>query len=90
MPTGEWRHGTAGRRGGWLSARKAALARDDVFFAFTAKGTVEHIEQLFRTAKDRGYDVFISPHYYYPTDHGWRFGGTVANRVRLAEPEPCV
>lgn len=42
-----------------------------------ANGTVGHIERLFRTAKERGYDVFISPHYYYPTDKGWRFGGTV-------------
>lgn len=39
--------------------------------------TVEHIEALFKTAKANGYDVFISPHYYYPTDQGWRFGGTV-------------
>jgi nicotinamidase-related amidase len=42
-----------------------------------ANGTVGHIESLFQTAKDKGYDVFISPHYYYPTDHGWQFGGTV-------------
>ncbi len=42
-----------------------------------ANGTVGHIEQLFRIAKERGYDVFISPHYYYPTDKGWQFGGTV-------------
>jgi nicotinamidase-related amidase len=42
-----------------------------------ANGTVKHIEQLIRAAKERGYDVFISPHYYYPTDRGWRFGGTV-------------
>jgi nicotinamidase-related amidase len=42
-----------------------------------ANGTVEHIKQLFGAAKERGYDVFISPHYYYPTDKGWRFGGTV-------------
>ncbi len=40
-------------------------------------GTVGHIEQLFKSAKARGYDVFISPHYYYPTDKGWKFGGTV-------------
>jgi nicotinamidase-related amidase len=38
---------------------------------------VEHIEALFKAAKGNGYDVFISPHYYYPTDQGWRFGGTV-------------
>ena len=42
-----------------------------------ANGTVEHIEQLLRGAKKAGYDVFISPHYYYPTDRGWQFGGTV-------------
>ena len=40
-------------------------------------GTVGHIEDLFRSAKDKGYNVFISLHYYYPTDHGWQFGGTV-------------
>lgn len=40
-------------------------------------GTVEHIEQLLEAAKDRGYEVFVSPHYYFPTDGGWKFGGTV-------------
>ena len=39
--------------------------------------TVEHIEQLFEAAKERGVPVFISPHYYYPTDHDWQFGGTL-------------
>jgi len=43
--------------------------------------TVEHIEQLFKAAKANGYDVFISPHYYYPTDKGWQFGGTVENMM---------
>ncbi len=28
-------------------------------------------------AKRNGYDVFISPHYYYPPDQGWRSGGAV-------------
>lgn len=44
-------------------------------------GTVEHIEQLLKAAKEHGYDVFISPHYYYPTDRGWQFGGTVENMM---------
>ena len=39
--------------------------------------TVENIERLMKAAKDAGVGVFISPHYYYPTDHGWQFGGTV-------------
>ena len=43
----------------------------------TENGTVEHIEALFKAAKANGYEVFISPHYYYPTDGGWQFGGTV-------------
>ncbi|MCH8184738.1 MAG: cysteine hydrolase [Chloroflexi bacterium] len=39
--------------------------------------TVENIERLFKAAKNNGFEVFISPHYYYPTDHLWKFGGTL-------------
>jgi len=42
-----------------------------------ANNTVENIETLMKTAKANGIAVFISPHYYYPTDHGWAFGGAV-------------
>jgi nicotinamidase-related amidase len=41
--------------------------------------TVENIERLFKAAKANGFEVFISPHYYYPTDYGWKFGGTIEN-----------
>jgi nicotinamidase-related amidase len=44
-------------------------------------GTVENIEQLLKAAKEKGYEVFVSPHYYYPTDSGWKFGGTVENMM---------
>ena len=40
-------------------------------------GTIEHLEQLLKSAKGKGFDVFVSPHYYFPTDKGWQFGGTV-------------
>jgi len=43
----------------------------------TENNTVENIESLIVAAKDNGYHVFISPHYYYPTDHGWAFEGTL-------------
>lgn len=43
----------------------------------TANGTVGNIEALFKAAKASGTPVFISPHYYYPTDHAWQFAGTV-------------
>ena len=37
--------------------------------------TVENIERIFQAAKKNGYEVFISPHYFYPTDRGWKFNG---------------
>lgn len=40
-------------------------------------GTVEHLDQLFKAAKENGFPVFVSPHYYYPTDHHWEFEGTL-------------
>ncbi len=39
--------------------------------------TVENLERLFALAKDRNIPVFISPHYYYPHDHGWKFEGAL-------------
>ncbi len=43
----------------------------------TENNTVDHIDLLFRTAKEIGLPVFVSPHYYYPADHGWHFEGTL-------------
>jgi len=42
-----------------------------------ANNTVENIDALFRTAKEAGIPVFVSPHYYYPADHGWHFEGAL-------------
>jgi nicotinamidase-related amidase len=39
--------------------------------------TVENIETLLRTAKAADVLVFVSPHYYYPQDHHWKFGGAL-------------
>jgi nicotinamidase-related amidase len=41
----------------------------------TENRTVENMERIFKTAKANGYEVFISPHYFYPTDNGWKFNG---------------
>lgn len=43
----------------------------------TENDTVDHLDQLLSAAKGAGYTVFVSPHYYYPTDQDWQFGGTV-------------
>ncbi|HYR70820.1 MAG TPA: cysteine hydrolase, partial [Candidatus Acidoferrum sp.] len=35
--------------------------------------TVEHMERIFQRARQTGFEVFISPHYYFPTDDRWQF-----------------
>ncbi len=52
----------------------------------TENGTVENLTRLFTAAKDHDYAVFISPHYLYPHDQPWRFGGAVEKSM-LAEKE---
>lgn len=39
--------------------------------------TVDNIERLFKAAKGADITVAVSPHYYYPTDHGWKFEGAL-------------
>ena len=41
------------------------------------QNTVPNIGRLMEAAKKAGIPVVISPHYYYPTDHGWRFEGAL-------------
>jgi nicotinamidase-related amidase len=43
--------------------------------------TVEHLEELLRAAQDGDLPVFISPHYYYPSDHQWQFGGALESMM---------
>ena len=43
--------------------------------------TVDHIEQLLVGAKAGGYEVFVSPHYYFPHDHQWEFGGMLEKKM---------
>ncbi len=37
--------------------------------------TIANMEHLFIAAKAQGFEVFISPHYFYPIDKGWKFNG---------------
>lgn len=43
----------------------------------TKNNTVNNIDTLFKTAKANNIPVFVSPHYYYPHDHGWKFEGAL-------------
>ena len=33
------------------------------------------MERIFKAAKQNGFEVFISPHYFFPTDRAWKFNG---------------
>lgn len=39
--------------------------------------TVENIKTLFELAEENNMHTFVSPHYYYPHDHEWEFGGVL-------------
>ena len=43
----------------------------------TENGVVKHLDDLFKVADKTGLPVFISPHYYFPYDHRWKFEGTL-------------
>ncbi len=39
--------------------------------------TIENMESIFKAAKKLGFEVFISPHYFFPEDKGWKFNGAL-------------
>ena len=41
------------------------------------QGVVDNLERLFIAAKGANMPVVVSPHYYYPQDHKWKFEGTL-------------
>lgn len=43
--------------------------------------TVENLASLFVVAKERDVGVFISPHYLYPHDQAWQYGGIVEHMM---------
>lgn len=45
----------------------------------TKNDTVGNIEKLFAVASESNIPVFISPHYYFPHDHQWKFEGSLEN-----------
>jgi len=43
----------------------------------TENDTVAHMLAIFEAAKAASFTTFISPHYFYPTDHRWLFNGAL-------------
>lgn len=53
------------------------LVKDSV----VENNTIENIELLLKTAKKNNFKVFVSPHYYYPYDQKWMFGGAMEHSM---------
>ena len=53
------------------------LGSSSVSESVTENNTVANIENLLKASKKSNITVFVSPHYYYPTDHGWKFEGAL-------------
>ena len=56
---------------------KNGLAWGAVSESVIQNHTIQNIGSLLKSAKAKGLLVFISPHYYYPTDYGWKFEGAL-------------
>ena len=54
---------------------KTGLAWPLLHESLRENNTIENMERIFKAAKSHGFEVFISPHYFYPTDKGWKFNG---------------
>ena len=56
---------------------KDGLAWGAVSESVINNNTIQNIGTLLKTAKANGLLVLISPHYYYPSDYGWKFEGAL-------------
>jgi nicotinamidase-related amidase len=54
---------------------ESGLAWEAVRESLKENNTIQNMERLFKAAKANGFQVFISPHYFFPEDKGWKFNG---------------
>ena len=54
---------------------ETGLAWEAVRASLKENNTIANMERIFKAAKARGFEVFISPHYFFPEDKGWKFNG---------------
>lgn len=47
--------------------------------------TIPNMVTVFRLAEENGMKVFISPHYFYPSDKGWKFNGALEKFMHLKD-----
>ena len=51
----------------------------------TDNGTIGNIDALFSTAQAIEMPIFVSPHYYFPHDHKWKFEGALERLMHSIE-----
>lgn len=54
---------------------ETGLAFEAVRESLKENNTISNMERIFKTAKSHNFEVFISPHYFFPEDKGWKFNG---------------
>ncbi|MCM4157968.1 cysteine hydrolase [Gramella sp. AN32] len=47
--------------------------------------TINNMSKVFKLARENKIKVFISPHYFFPTDHGWKFEGALEKFMHVKE-----
>jgi nicotinamidase-related amidase len=60
---------------------ESGVAWELVGHSVQENGTIANIATLLQSAKTGGTPVFVSPHYFYPQDHRWQFGGTLEQKM---------
>ena len=48
--------------------------------------TVENMLRIFKAEKAAKVNVFISPHYFFPTDRAWKFNGPAGKADEFSQP----
>lgn len=60
---------------------ESGVAWELVGHSVQENGTIANIATLLQSAKTGATPVFVSPHYFYPQDHRWQFGGTLEQKM---------
>ncbi|WP_217995816.1 cysteine hydrolase [Kribbia dieselivorans] len=50
--------------------------------SIAANETIPNLQRLLGSADEHGFTVFVSPHYYFPTDQGYEFGGPIETMMK--------
>lgn len=47
--------------------------------------TIENLSTVFKLSREKGIKIFISPHYFFPADKGWKFGESLEKFMHSKE-----